>query len=380
VSPPAPSSVLELVGIQKGFGATRAVDGVDLVVGSGEYLCILGPSGSGKSTLLRLVAGFEAPDEGTIRLAGERVEHLPPERRPVHTVFQGYALFPHLSVFENVAFGLRMQRVPPPELRERVEGALALVGLPDFGSRRPGRLSGGEQQRVALARALVNRPPLLLLDEPLAALDRKLRLRLQEELRGIQRDSGIAFLHVTHDQEEALRLGDRVAVMDGGRVLQVGAPDAVYRRPRTAFVADFLGSSNLVRGTLRGGAFPGLVLDGGEVLPLRAEGSAVAPEWTLLEGRTGEWALRPESIGVGEVPCEVPGEAPGGHGRAPLAMVPSAIVEGTMAVGGVQELRVRVGGLLLRVHLLADHSRLLPPIGGVVSLLIHPRDLVPVDG
>ena len=367
MSPPAPSPVLELTGIYKDFGGTRAVDGVDLVVGSGEYICVLGPSGSGKSTLLRLVAGFESPDRGTIHLAGQRVEHLPPERRPVHTVFQGYALFPHLSVFENVAFGLRMRGVPAPELGDRVEEALALVGLPDFGSRRPGRLSGGEQQRVALARALVNRPPLLLLDEPLAALDRKLRLRLQDELRGIQQESGIAFLHVTHDQEEALRLGDRVAVMDGGRVLQVGAPDMVYRRPRTAFVADFLGSSNLIRGTRQGGEPPGLVLEGGELLPLRADNGGASPDWTLLEGRTGEWALRPESIGVGA--------GPGGPGPSP-----EAVVEGATAVGGVHELRVRVGELRLRVHLLADHSRSLPPIGAVIPLHIHPRDLVPVDG
>jgi len=184
------------------------VAGVDLRVQPGEYVCVLGPSGSGKSTLLRLVAGFEHPDAGTIHLGGQRVEHLPPERRPVHTVFQGYALFPHLTVFENVAFGLRMRKVPRSELRSRVEESLERVGLPGFGPRRPGLLSGGEQQRVALARALVNRPPLLLLDEPLAALDRRLRLRLQEELRGIQQEVGVAFLHVTHDQEEALRLGD----------------------------------------------------------------------------------------------------------------------------------------------------------------------------
>lgn len=345
--------------------------GVDLVVRPGEYVCILGPSGSGKSTLLRLVAGFERPDAGTIHLAGEGVEHLPPERRSVHTVFQGYALFPHLSVFENVAFGLRMKKVPRGELRGRVEESLERVGLPGFGPRRPGLLSGGEQQRVALARALVNRPPLLLLDEPLAALDRRLRLRLQEELRGIQQEVGVAFLHVTHDQEEALRLGDRVVVMDRGRILQEGTPAQVYLRPGNAFVADFLGASNILSGRLEAGPEPRLVLEDGGVLPL-LPGSApqgdpdAAPgsPGTGADGR-GRWALRPESIRL------LP---PTGDGT-----VPTGRVEGRVILGGVQEFRVRLGEVVLRVHALSSDAGEGPPHDGEVGLAVRMADLVPLE-
>lgn len=346
----------------------------------GEYVCVLGPSGSGKSTLLRLVGGFERPDGGSIHLGGEPVDHLPPERRPVHTVFQGYALFPHLSVFENVAFGLRMRKVPRDELRNRVEGALERVGLPGFGPRPPGLLSGGEQQRVALARALVNRPPLLLLDEPLAALDRRLRLRLQEELRGIQREVGVAFLHVTHDQEEALRLGDRVVVMDGGRILQEGTPEEVYLRPASTFVADFLGASNVLRGRLEMTPEPRLVLEGGGVLPLAAEGGegpatggegGATPSWGggHLHGREGAWALRPEAIRL--VPPRDAGSASGAPGRGR--------VEGRLVLGGVHEVRLRLGAALLRVHVLTSAGRDLPGDGTEMGVEVQLRDLVALD-
>jgi ABC-type Fe3+/spermidine/putrescine transport system ATPase subunit len=361
---------------------------VDLVVRPGEYVCVLGPSGSGKSTLLRLVAGFERPDAGTIHLQGERVEHLPPERRPVHTVFQGYALFPHLTVFENVAFGLRMRKVPRSELRDRVEESLERVGLPGFGPRRPGLLSGGEQQRVALARALVNRPPLLLLDEPLAALDRRLRLRLQEELRGIQQEVGVAFLHVTHDQEEALRLGDRVVVMDGGRILQGGTPSDVYLRPVNTFVADFLGASNILAGRLEMAPGPRLVLRGGGVLPLSGDGSGVAGAMggqgggaaPPLHGREGEWAVRPEAIVL--VPGSGEGEASGAPGPSgfpgPPHLPGEGRVEGRVVLGGVQEVRVRLGTELLRVHVLSAGAEG-PAPGDGVGLRVRLQDLVPLE-
>lgn len=359
--------VLRVSGVRKRFGGeTDAVGGVDLVVAQGEYVCILGPSGSGKSTLLRLVAGFEEPDAGEIHLAGTRVDGLPPERREVHTVFQGYALFPHLTVQENVAFGLRMRGTPAAELRSRVDEVLEMVGLPGFGPRRPGGLSGGEQQRVALARALVNRPPLLLLDEPLAALDRKLRLRMQDELRRIQEGLGIAFLHVTHDQEEALRLADRVAVMNGGRILQEGPPAEVYHRPRSLFVADFLGAANLLHGRLEG-TLPRLVLSDGGPFPVDA---AVEPPVLPEGGAPRWWAVRPEALRV--VPT---GEDPGGGLLLP------GVVTGRVSLGALEELLVRVeGGPELRVHVLAPGGAHLPEPGEALVLALDPGHLVPLDG
>lgn len=363
-SPSAQSAgpVLRVNGVHKRFGRSEAVAGVDLQVARGEYVCILGPSGSGKSTLLRLVAGFETPDRGEVHLEGIRVDALPPERRSVHTVFQGYALFPHLSVHRNVAFGLEMRGVPADEIRTRVDGVLEMVGLGGFGRRSPAGLSGGEQQRVALARALVNRPPLLLLDEPLAALDRKLRLRMQEELRGIQQESGIAFLHVTHDQEEALRLADRVAVMDGGRILQAGPPDAVYRFPRSRFVADFLGSANLLRGRVEGTP-PKLVLEGGGTFPL-PPGSPPLPA-----APPGGWAVRPEALQL------VSPDA--GDPSIPL---PGRVLDRT-SLGPILELRVELdGGVPVRAHVSTAGRGPLPAPGERLTLWLHPRHLVPLEG
>lgn len=367
--------MLRVEGVRKRFSGKEAVAGVDLEVRRGEYVCILGPSGSGKSTLLRLVAGFEAPDQGRVELEGISMEGVPPEARPVHTVFQGYALFPHLTVAANVEFGLRVRRIPAAERRARVAEALELVGLPDFGHRRPGGLSGGEQQRVALARALVNRPPLLLLDEPLAALDRRLRLRMQEELRRIQRELGIAFLHVTHDQEEALRLSDRVAVMDGGRVLQVGPPREVYHRPAGSFVADFLGSANLLPGRVEPGPPPSLVLAEGWRVPRTgglaegAHGGAPAAGGAAGEvGVAGTWAVRPEVLRLEPVGAEI------AEGRV------RGRVESRLPLGGVEEFRVRIPGALLRVHVLAASGGDLPGEGDEVVVVVDPRDLVPLDG
>ena len=233
--------------VSKSFDGVTAVDDVSLEIGSGEFFSLLGPSGCGKTTTLRMIAGFEPPDAGRIAIGDTDVTETPPHRRPVNTVFQSYALFPHLSVEQNVAFGLRFKDVGKDEMRNRVVEALELVRLGDYGQRRPHQLSGGQQQRVALARALVLSPSVLLLDEPLGALDAKLRRDLQVELKSIQREIGITFIYVTHDQEEALTMSDRLAVMAGGRVEQLGAPRDVYERPETAFVADFLGVSNLMR-------------------------------------------------------------------------------------------------------------------------------------
>jgi putative spermidine/putrescine transport system ATP-binding protein len=240
---------VRLVGVRKAYGDVVAVDGVDLEIAAGEFFTLLGPSGSGKTTTLRLIAGFERPDEGRIELRGVDVSGRPPYERDVNTVFQDYALFPHMTVAENVGYGLRVKRVPRAERRRRVEEALNVVRLPGLGNRKPIQLSGGQRQRVALARSLVNRPQVLLLDEPLGALDLKLRQEMQIELKRIQRavsDVGTTFVYVTHDQEEALTMSDRLAVFNNGRIEQVGAPAEVYERPATEFVAGFVGVSNVL--------------------------------------------------------------------------------------------------------------------------------------
>jgi spermidine/putrescine transport system ATP-binding protein len=236
-----------LDGVSKRFADVQAVDGISLAVRQGEFFSLLGPSGCGKTTTLRMIAGFERPDTGRILIGDADVTETPPHRRPVNTVFQSYALFPHLTVADNVGFGLRFRSLSTAEKRARVEETLELVRLGGFGRRKPHQLSGGQQQRVALARALILSPDVLLLDEPLGALDAKLRRELQIELKSIQREVGITFLYVTHDQEEALTMSDRLAVMAHGRVEQLGTPRDVYERPETAFVADFIGVSNLMR-------------------------------------------------------------------------------------------------------------------------------------
>ena len=250
---------LVLRGVTKRFGTYTAVDDVSLTIGSGSFFALLGPSGCGKTTTLRMVAGLEHPSAGSILIGGQDVTHSKPSRRPVNTVFQSYALFPHLDVAENVAFGLRRRRVP--DAGTRALEALDLVQLRHLAARKPSQLSGGQQQRVALARAVVNRPDVLQLDEPLGALDLKLRRQMQVELKRIQTEVGLTFVHVTHDQEEAMTMADTVAVMNAGRVEQLGSPADLYDLPRTAFVANFLGQSNLL---------PGVVADGGELLGVRA--------------------------------------------------------------------------------------------------------------
>jgi spermidine/putrescine transport system ATP-binding protein len=243
---------VKLIDLVKQFGDVTAVDGINLQMPAGEFFSMLGPSGCGKTTTLRMIAGFEQPTSGEILLDGEDMAYTPPHKRNVNTVFQSYALFPHLSVFDNVAFGLRRQRASKVEIKQRVGEALGMVQMAAYGRRKPSQLSGGQQQRVALARALVLKPAVLLLDEPLGALDAKLRKALQIELKALQQQVGITFIYVTHDQEEALTMSDRIAVMNEGRVEQVAAPRDVYEEPSTTFVADFLGVSNLMSATAHG--------------------------------------------------------------------------------------------------------------------------------
>jgi spermidine/putrescine transport system ATP-binding protein len=258
ISPPEPALVsktlLEVREISKRFGSTEVLKSLTLDIAAGEFLTLLGESGSGKTTLLRLIAGFEQPSYGQIWMDGERLDIVPAHQRRVNTVFQQYALFPHLSVRDNVAYGLRVKNTPKDEIGGRVEEALQMVKMKPFADARPGRLSGGQQQRVALARALVNRPQLLLLDEPLSALDANLRKLMQSELKALQREVGITFLFVTHDQDEAMALSDRIALLRNGALEQVAAPREIYARPATAYAAQFIGQTNLLRGTISNGS------------------------------------------------------------------------------------------------------------------------------
>ena len=243
---------IRLVDVVKRFGEMAAVDHIDLEVQDGEFFSLLGPSGCGKTTTLRMIGGFEEPTSGLIELQGEDVTWLPAYKRNVNTVFQNYALFPHLTIYENVAFGLRRKGIKDPDVKSRVSEMLQLVELPGFEGRKPTQISGGQAQRVALARALINRPAVLLLDEPLGALDLKLRKQMQVELKRIQQEVGITFIYVTHDQEEAMTMSDRIAVMNKGRYEQLGDPESLYERPSTRFVAGFLGISNLLPGKVEG--------------------------------------------------------------------------------------------------------------------------------
>jgi spermidine/putrescine transport system ATP-binding protein len=282
---------LALDGVRKSFGDVVAVDGVTFGVRPGEFYSLLGPSGCGKTTTLRLVAGFDRPDAGRILLRGADLTAVPPNRRSVNTVFQHYALFPHLTVADNVGYGLKQRSIPKVEAAERLERALAIVRLRQLRERYPRELSGGQQQRVALARALVNEPAVLLLDEPLAALDLKLRRAMQVELKALQERVGIAFLYVTHDQEEALALSDRIAVMNRGRILQEGTPEEIYERPRSRFVADFIGQTNFFAGTVEAtGSFTVIREEGGLVL------RCAPSDWATLGMRVGI-TVRPEKVG-----------------------------------------------------------------------------------
>jgi spermidine/putrescine transport system ATP-binding protein len=289
--------------VTKRFGETVAVDAVDLDILHGEFFSLLGPSGCGKTTTLAMIGGFEIPTSGSVSLGGRDVSRVPSYRRDVNTVFQSYALFPHLNVFDNVAFGLRRRRMGKEEIEQRVRDSLRLVDLPGFEERRPGQLSGGQQQRIALARALVNEPRVLLLDEPLGALDLKLRKQMQLELKRIQQDVGITFLYVTHDQEEAMVMSDRLAVMSNGKIEQLGSPEEVYEQPATGFVASFLGASNLIAGEVidRGGpGYAKVALGGG--------GSVLVAADRLPEGRSAvQIGVRPEKLRLEPATAEAEG-------------------------------------------------------------------------
>jgi spermidine/putrescine transport system ATP-binding protein len=288
-------AAIEAKAVSKVFpGGVKALDTVSVTIRENEFFTLLGPSGCGKTTLLRLIAGFEYTTAGEILLHGKDIAHLPPDKRPVNTVFQHYALFPHMTVAENVGFGLRMQGRPQAEIDRAVRESLALVKMSDYGARRPSQLSGGQQQRVAFARAIAPRPQVLLLDEPLSALDLKLRQAMRSELKTLQRETGITFVFVTHDQEEALTMSDRIAVMSAGRIQQIGSPLDIYESPVNHFVADFIGDTNFIEGRIDS-------IDGNDSHVKVAEGFVIA---TRLNGphKVGDKvsvALRPEKIGLG---------------------------------------------------------------------------------
>ncbi len=334
--------------------ASNAVDGIDLSIASGEFFSVLGPSGSGKTTCLRLIAGFEQPTSGTILLAGTDVVGTPAYRRDVNTVFQNYALFPHMSIAENVAYPLRMRRLPKSSVTPRVDDALSLVEMRDFGSRLPHQLSGGQRQRVALARALVGRPSVLLLDEPLGALDLQLRQQMQSVLKQIQREVGITFVYVTHDQGEALSMSDRLAVMNAGRIEQVGTPREVYFAPLTPFVAGFIGKSNIGTGRV-------------DLQDARAIGRWGNLEFPMpLDSSVGEcvFSLRPEAIVIG---------AAGGD------VVAEGTASSVVFLGDSSEISVDLPGLALIVRAPVQVGFGLAP-GQRLTVSFRSTDVVRVDG
>ncbi|MDG4789676.1 ABC transporter ATP-binding protein [Micromonospora sp. WMMD1102] len=360
---PDTSGALRLVGLTKRFGDVTAVDRLDLTVPAGSYFALLGPSGCGKTSTLRMIAGLTEPTAGRILLDGTDVTRLPAYRRPVNTVFQSYALFPHLDVAENVAFGLRRRRVP--DVAGQVHRMLALVQLDGYQRHRPEQLSGGQQQRVALARALVNRPRVLLLDEPLGALDLALRRRMQGELRRLRAEVGGTFVHVTHDQEEAMTLADTVAVLDAGRIEQLGAPAELYEFPATPFVANFLGRSNLLAGTVRGRSGADLLVEAyGRRFSVPAARSRVDTGAVLLGVRPEKMRL----VGTAE-------QVPAGHQWLDGTVVDA----GYLGVGTEYSVRGDAG-VDLSVFAAADGGSARLPVGDRVVAYWHPRHAFLLDG
>lgn len=355
--------MIELRSVTKRFGDFEAVKGVDLAVRTGEFLTLLGPSGCGKTTLLRIMAGFETPDEGSVWLGGEDISLVPPYRRPVNQVFQSYALFPHMTVRDNIAFGLRMQRVSRTESSSRVAEVMEMVSLVGLEDRRPHQLSGGQRQRVALARAIVCRPKVLLLDEPLSALDAKLRLAMQVELKRLQRRLGLTFVFVTHDQEEALTMSDRIAIVHQGRIEQMGSPTEIYHQPRTAFAADFVGMGNLLDAEV-------IAIDS-EHARVRVSGGL---EWLIDAeelppgARTARVSVRPEKIFISKQPVDA--EA-----------VFTARVEEEIFKGPMDELWLRTPQGLRLTALVANESTMLEAIheGDEVFCGVHSEDVIVVD-
>jgi spermidine/putrescine transport system ATP-binding protein len=349
-SPPrsaeATAELLEVRNVAKSFGRREVLKNISLQIASGEFLTLLGESGSGKTTLLRLIAGFEQPSSGEIWMNGARLDTLPPYRRRVNTVFQHYALFPHLSVADNVAYGLRVSGSPVSEIPARVDAALRMVKMEEYAHVRPARLSGGQQQRVALARALVNRPQMLLLDEPLSALDANLRKQMQSELKGLQRELGITFLFVTHDQEEAMALSDRIALLKDGRLEQVASPREIYSRPATSFTAQFIGQTNLLQADVR----EGMATSGTLRWP------TTSPNGLTL------FSLRPECIGLlSDLPSN------------PKLVRFRGVIRQQIFSGSVEQLEIDFGGQLLRVHIAARGV-----LNGEHEFAFDPADAIPV--
>ena len=350
---------IRLTDLTKHFRDVRAVDRVSMDIRPGEFFSMLGPSGCGKTTTLRMIGGFELPTAGRIELRGRDVTTDPPDKRPVNMVFQNYALFPHLDVHENVAFGLRRKGIEKADTKRRVGEALELVHLAGYDKRKPNQLSGGQQQRVALARALVNRPNVLLLDEPLGALDLKLRKALQVELKRVQVEVGITFVYVTHDQEEALTMSDRIAVMRGGKVEQLGTPEELYERPRTRFVADFIGTSNLLSGVVES-------IDTGCAIVRLSSGETcrTAASAAVSAGRQVELSVRPEAIVLLD---RTNGEAPMAGGSI------SCTVEQVAYLGGNVQYIVRSAGGLTIIALASKAGQRLP-VGSSVDVTWSPGD------
>lgn len=339
-------SKIELKHIDKFYGKNHILKDVNLTIEDGDFMTLLGPSGCGKTTLLRCIGGFEKPTSGEILYKGQNIIGLPPYKRAINTVFQRYALFPHLNVAQNVAFGPDLRKEDKKKTAEEVSRMLALVGLAGFEKRRISSLSGGQQQRVAIARALINKPDVLLLDEPLGALDLKLRREMQLELKRIQRESGITFIFVTHDQEEALTMSDRVAVMSAGHILQLGTPEDIYNEPQSAFVADFIGDSDIMAGTM--------VRD----RLVRFLGCDFACVDTGFgENAEVDVVLRPEDVKLKPI-------------DDPAQNVPQGVVESLLFKGVHYEMKVRVGDNVLLVH--STHAR---PVGTQVKLTVAPEDI-----
>lgn len=349
--------LISIENVEKSFGQVKAVDGVSLTIAQGEFFALLGSSGCGKTTLMRMIAGFGRPDRGRILLEGRDLIGVPPHRRPVNMMFQSYALFPHLSVFDNVAFGLREDGVAKAEIFDRVVDALRLVQMQAYAKRKPHALSGGQKQRVALARAVVKRPKLLLLDEPLAALDRRLREETQEELKRLQQNLGIAFLVVTHDQDEAMMMADRIAVMDQGRVLQIGTPTDLYERPQNQAVARFIGDANVFTPDIRAR------LDD-RVLMSMGEATLEIPHCPRGAFALG---LRPEKIRVVERHVAMPG-----------MMSLDATIEHVLYRGDVTDLRVKTVGPSLRVSVLnaSRHPALALSAGETIRIAFSADDVM----
>ena len=348
----SPEPILSIDGLTKTFGPVTAVDRVSLDIRRNEFFALLGPSGCGKTTLLRMLAGFEAPSGGRILLDGKDISGLPPERRPLNLMFQSYALFPHMTVAKNLAYGLEMDRLPKAEIARRVEEIMAVTDLAGFADRKPDQLSGGQKQRVALARALVKRPKVLLLDEPLGALDKKLRERMQLELKRLQHDVGITFIIVTHDQEEALSISDRIVVMNAGKADQIGTPFEIYNRPTTRFVASFVGTLNVLDAVVADQA-AGLVRIGDQTV-------AIKEAIPAANGATIQLAMRPEA--------------------GTLAATEGSTVKGQVTssqfLGSVIRTRIDLGGKTLSFDTFNDPSATPPTVGSTIGVKIDPTGLI----